>query len=150
VEHHSSAHAGCESNCTCSASSGAGAPGSVPPWRSRTRALAALAVAAAAAVAWAVPSGSGDLERTDPAALPAYAHIERDGLRYEFEALTSRERLSEIAPDGSRGRDVLAERRDAAARLRAALEAELGVDSLERLVEAHSDAAESLRALGYL
>jgi hypothetical protein len=118
--------------------------------RARLRLAAGCALVAAAVVAVVA---AARLHADTPvlrAPLPAYATIERDGLRYEFEALRGRESLVEIGPDGRPGRDVLLERGDAARRLRAALEAELGVDSLDRLVEAHHDAAESLRRLGYL
>lgn len=131
--------------CGCSQASNV-AESARPTFLPRVRVVAAAVVIfgglAAAYVAAAAPT------RTGPR--PARVHIERDGMRYEYNAILGVESLTVTGAPGAPRRDVLAERPDAAERLRRALAAELGVDSLDELRADHEDEIASMRALGYL
>lgn len=128
--------------CDCSgASSAADGPRTTLRPAARIIAAAVVIFAGLASAYFAVVS---PISATEP---PAYVRIDRDGLRYEFNLVLGTESLTEI---GAARRDVLDARPADAARLRRALAAELGVESLEDLRSNHEDQIERLRALGYL
>jgi hypothetical protein len=82
--------------------------------------------------------------------IPAYSVIERDGLRYEYDALAGRETLLELRAAGEKPVDVTATRPAEVQRFREELCRSLGVESLDEIREEHAEAAESLKRLGYL
>ena len=116
----------------------------------RLFATAALLVASAAAYAALAKGGHGgefaDGDRSGP---PAFGAVVADGWRYEFHAVTGRERLVRIA-DGPTAENLVAEEQEVAERMRTSLAHHMGLNSLDELREAHRDATERLRALGYL
>ena len=130
------------SECDCSGESNAvrsPRPASRPAARIIAAVVVIFAGLAAAYFAVACPISSAEPR--------AYIHIERDGMRYEFNLVLGTESLTEI---GAARRDVLGARPADAARLRRALADELGVESLEDLRSNQEDQIERLRALGYL
>lgn len=80
--------------------------------------------------------------------LPAFPALERDGLRWEYDALADHERLLDVS--GGARVDVTADRPDLVLALRVEALRALGVRDLGALREAHRPAAETLRRLGYL
>ena len=115
----------------------------------------ALSRTAIASVVIAVAVGGafllhGTSARAGGKKLPAYATIERNGLRYEYDALTGREHLYVVAEPLATRRDVVGERPADVQRLRRELESELGIQSVETLRDVHREEAEVLRRLGYL
>lgn len=118
----------------------------VAPKRSRTRivlAASALVVAGAALV------GAAVLVRT-PREVRAVYTIERDGLRYEFHAVTGAESLWRTDARPGQQFNLIRDRAGDGRRLRRELEKELGVESLDELREEHRDVIEHLRELGYI
>lgn len=122
---------------------------------SALRIVVSLAVLAAAAVAVAASthrSGSAAgaetsaAERSDSALYTA----ERDGLRYEFQAVMGTEMLTRIAAKPGDTRNLIREMPEMAATLRAAVAEREGVPSVEALRARHGETIESLRRLGYL
>jgi len=109
------------------------------------RTLAAIVILATAAVA----VGTSLPASADKGALRARPVIVQGALRYEFDTLTGREWLFDTTGDGE-PRNVLASRPAAARRLRQALEAQIGVGSLDELRDAQAPTADALRRLGYL
>lgn len=113
--------------------------------------LLVVACAAAAAVALATPvtAPAGGVAAAD--ALPPTSHtIERNGLRYEFSALSGNEYLWEVAADPDFRRNLAHSRPADVRRLRELLETELHVTDIRQLHARHRATAESLRGLGYL
>ena len=120
------------------------------PTSSRRRFFAAaglLLVAAAAGIGTDEPAGAGTLRECS--ALPAFASIEQDGWRYEFHAVTGRERLVSLA-DGAGAENRAEEQPEVVRKLRTSLARDLRLRDLSELREAHRDAIERLNALGYL
>ncbi|MCE9634874.1 MAG: hypothetical protein K8T90_04140 [Planctomycetes bacterium] len=76
----------------------------------------------------------------------AHVRIERDGLVYEFDAISNRERLTEV---GRPDLDLLRDRPADALRLRRAIETDIG-RPLESLVDANRETIEALKRMGYL
>lgn len=103
-----------------------------------------LCAAAAAFVAVTGGRASGDLSAGAPPA--ARVHIERDGLRYEFDAISGRERLTSLDHPET---DLIHARPVDALRLRRALEADIG-QPLERLIDANRETIDALKRMGYL
>jgi len=83
-----------------------------------------------------------------PKELPAHPVVERDGLRYEFNALTGVESLLDLS--ASPPRELVRHREEELSRMRDLLCRDLRIDGLGRLVDAHREQAEGLRRLGYL
>lgn len=75
--------------------------------------------------------------------------IVRDGLRYDFQAVLGAESLVDLSEPQPRQNRIGVRAADAA-RLRAALAASQGVDSVEALRERHRALIEGLRKFGYL
>lgn len=107
--------------------------------------LSALVLVGGVAVAAAT------LQAADrPATHPAQVSVERDGLRYEFDALTGTERLVDLSQPGPVRTNLVNERLEDAARLRVEACRKLGIDGLDELVREHRREADELRRLGYL
>jgi hypothetical protein len=102
-----------------------------------------IIVAGAAAMEWFVQRVNSLTSRNEP---PAHVRVERNGFRYEFDALTGRARLYELKNPGV---DVLPERPDRMPELRMLIESEAGA-TLEDLQEHFRVSAAALRELGYL
>lgn len=110
-----------------------------------------IAAAAGIVVAAALASGAAFHLLDDHAAATRARPAIRSGtLRYEFDTLTGREWLFDTADGDEELRCVLRERPADAARLRAALERDLGVTSLDELCAEQSGTVRELRRLGYL
>jgi len=115
------------------------------------RIVAAVAILGAAAGAFAWWSGrSAPPPAKPPESIPSLVFLERDGLRYEYDALRGTERLYDLAEPPPRHEDLTASRPDDAARLRNAILADLHLDSLDALREMYAQEAEQLRRMGYL
>ena len=127
---------------------------STPTHRRATgrRFLVAAAVLAATAAAYRT-FGAAQEVTAQPArecgGLPAFAFIEEDGWRYEFHAVTGRERLVRLE-DGAGAENLAAERPEVVARLRTSIARNLRIGDLDELRDVHRDAIDRLRALGYL
>ena len=121
------------------------------PTSSRRRFFAAagllLLAAAAVGIGTDEPAGAGTLRECS--ALPAFASIEQDGWRYEFHAVTGRERLVSLA-DGAGAENRAEEQPEVVRKLRVSLARDLKLRDLDELRDAHRDAIERLYALGYL
>lgn len=116
------------------------------------RFLVAAALLAASAAAYRAFAASQEVPTQPPrecGGLPAFAFVEEDGWRYEFHAVTGRERLVSVT-DGESAENLVAERPEVAERLRISLARNLRIADLDELREVHRDAIERLRALGYL
>jgi len=112
----------------------------------------AAVLIAVAACAWSGLRSAADTPRPggrECGGLPAFAVFDADGWRYEFHAVTGRERLVRLA-DVPNGENLADAEPEVTARMRTSLAADLGLESLEELREAHRDAIDRLRALGYL
>lgn len=127
--------------------------------RKRSRVPGVGAAVAVFAALGALAAGAALATRDAPAqvvaasaeaTLPAHPWLERDGIRYEYDALRDNERVLLVDPASGSLVDVSAERPADLARLRALLLRELGVSSLATLRDAHAPAAAALRRLGYL
>jgi hypothetical protein len=91
------------------------------------------------------PAQATDAPRGKPQVVFA---IEKDGLRYEFNAVMGTSTLHDVSADDRR--NLLAERPAEAAALQRALLDDAGADSLEALRAPHRAIIESLQHLGYL
>jgi len=96
----------------------------------------------------ATESGDPRAEAADP--VPSVLRIEERGLRYTYHVISGSEALFDLRADPGSLRNLLPTRAAEAARLRRALERQLGVSSLEQLRESRRHRIEELKALGYL
>jgi hypothetical protein len=119
--------------------------------RRLVRLVAGLALLAASAVAFlaaAAPTGAPETGTAADACAQVVFAIEREGFRYEFNAVTGVTTLRALG--GDLHPNVIAERPQEAARLEKALLEDVGAESLEALREPHRETIESLESLGYL
>lgn len=125
-------------------------PGTTSAGGGAWRVVAAVLVLAAAGAGlfFAFGRDGGGGATVDAGTLAPLQHIERDGLRYEYDALTDAERLLDVS-DPSAPKDVSKSRPADVERLRADLVARLGISGLGALRDAHKAAADELRRLGY-
>jgi len=117
--------------------------------RRRFFAAAGLIVLAGAAVGINTYQSAGAGTLRECSALPAFASIEEDGWRYEFHAVTGRERLVSLA-EGAAAENRAEANPEVVRKLRVSLARDLRLRDLDELRDAHRDAIERLYALGYL
>lgn len=110
---------------------------------------AAIMVTAAVGMTVALAAG-GSSSAASRRELPAHPTIQIDGLRYEYDALRDYERLLDVSDPGKAPADVTSARAGDVLRLRARVLSDLGIDSLDVLRDAHREAADALRHLGYM
>lgn len=114
--------------------------------RRRLSAAALLLVVAGAVLAgWVLTDGPSAHARPTP----AHVSIERDGFRYEYDAVAGTESLTDMSVPAAARVNLAGSRQDETKRLRGLLETQLDVDSLDRLHAEHLRDLEDVRRLGY-
>lgn len=116
----------------------------------RTRVAVALLGAVAVAGAFLALRSEPDVAAVPNSGAALQVTIERDGLVYEFSALSGTEYLWDAAADPASRVNLVPVRAADARRLRALLSEQLGVTDLEVLHAPYRATAESLRSMGYL
>jgi len=116
----------------------------------RTDAPARLLLAVVLSALPVIGCGERAPVEEQPDSSPAILKYDKDGLRYTYHVPTASESLFDLAADPRCLVNLAQQRPDVLERMRAELEAELGVESLDVMREDFSEHIERLRDLGYL